>query len=127
MLSFNQEGNMELKKIREKMGITQKDLATQLNIKPTTYNGYEKNTSEPDIQTLIKLADYFHVTVDNLIGHNVPYLLDKSLLSNKQNELIDIISNLSDIECENVIGYCIGMKQAKQEQDLIINQFKRRN
>lgn len=42
-----------------------------MHIKPNTYNRYECGVNEPDIEMLIKLADFFHVSVDFLLGHTV--------------------------------------------------------
>ena len=59
---------MKLKELREEKKISQNKLATELKINVMTYNGWEKEKTEPNIQNLIKLADYFGVSVDYLIG-----------------------------------------------------------
>lgn len=58
-----------LKKLLEQHNISQKKLAMDLFITPSTLGNYIQNTREPDYGTLIKLADYFHVTTDFLLGH----------------------------------------------------------
>ena len=58
-----------LKKLLEQHNISQKELARDLFITPSTLGNYIQNTREPDYNTLIKLADYFHVTIDFLLGH----------------------------------------------------------
>jgi len=58
------------------------------DIKIPTFNGYVNNIREPNIETLIKIADFFNVTVDFLIGHNTL----------NDNEKIDIIPVNSRIE-----------------------------
>ena len=55
-----------LKNLRLKQKLTQKDVAKIINVAPTTYLGYEKGLSEPTIATLIKLANYFDVSLDFL-------------------------------------------------------------
>ena len=50
------------------MGISQQALAEALGISQQSVNRYENHKVEPDIDTLIKMADYFGVTVDYLIG-----------------------------------------------------------
>lgn len=47
---------------------TQKDLARELHVAPTTINGYIKGTRQPNLLILTQLADYFHVTTDFLLG-----------------------------------------------------------
>lgn len=59
-----------LKKLLEQYHISQKKLAEDLFITPSTLGNYIQNTREPDYSTLIKIADYFHVTTDFLLGHN---------------------------------------------------------
>lgn len=57
-----------LKMLRSARGVLQKDIAALLGIDRTTYVKYEKGVSEPSIETLLKLADYFGVSVDFLLG-----------------------------------------------------------
>ena len=60
---------MELKdRLRELRGNrTQTKIAELLGVKPNNYNGWE-NGKEPNIETLIKIADYHGVTLDYLTG-----------------------------------------------------------
>lgn len=57
-----------IERLREKEKITQKDLAVKLGIARTTYSGYENGAREPDLETLKKIADYFEVSTDFLVG-----------------------------------------------------------
>lgn len=59
-----------LRKLRLKKGVSQKKLAEYLNISQPSINKYENRGIEPDIDVLIKLADYFNTSVDYLIGHS---------------------------------------------------------
>ncbi len=54
--------------LREKHGLTQEELAKILGIKRASLSHYEKNRRVPDYEVLNKIADYFQVTVDYLIG-----------------------------------------------------------
>ncbi|RAU97135.1 helix-turn-helix domain-containing protein [Paenibacillus sp. YN15] len=54
--------------LREKRGLTQEDLANKIGISRASLSHYEKNRREPDYTTLTKLADFFHVSVDYLLG-----------------------------------------------------------
>ena len=58
----------KLKELRKALKQTQTDLATYLGITVSAYGNYELGQREPDIKTLNKLADYFNVTVDYLLG-----------------------------------------------------------
>ncbi len=48
--------------------ISQKQMAIDLGISPSTLNGYINNRREPDYDTLLKFAGYFHVSCDYLLG-----------------------------------------------------------
>lgn len=63
-----------LKEIREKKGISQTTLAKDLNLVRSTICQYEKGNRYPDIDMLIKLADYFGTSIDYLVDRiNEPY------------------------------------------------------
>jgi methanogenic corrinoid protein MtbC1 len=57
-----------LKAYRKECGLSQKDLASQLDIGQTTVANYEKDLRFPNASTLIKIADVLNVTLDNLLG-----------------------------------------------------------
>lgn len=57
-----------LKNIRKKYGISQQTLALAIGLTQQSVNMYENHKIEPDIDTLIKIANYSNVTVDYLIG-----------------------------------------------------------
>lgn len=59
-----------LRLLREERGFSQQKLADMLNISQQAVFKYEKTSNEPDISTLIRIADIFDVTVDYLIGNS---------------------------------------------------------
>jgi len=61
---------MRLKELRKQNQKTQEDIAQYLHIARSTYNGYEQNISEPTIETLSNLANYYNVSLDYLIGRD---------------------------------------------------------
>ena len=56
-----------LKKLRKQRKLTQHDLAEALHISQTSVSKYERGESEPDIEMLIKMSDFFDVTVDEFV------------------------------------------------------------
>lgn len=58
-----------LKQLRLERGISQQKLGEFLGITQQSINKYENHSVEPDIHTLILLADFFNTSVDYLIGH----------------------------------------------------------
>lgn len=57
-----------LKELREEKGLTQKQLAEQLNLHSVTYLHYEKSQREPPLAVLVQMAVFFEVTTDYLLG-----------------------------------------------------------
>lgn len=61
---------INLKKLREDASISQKALAEAVGVSQQSVNKYENHNIEPDIETLIRIADFFGTSVDYLIGHS---------------------------------------------------------
>jgi methanogenic corrinoid protein MtbC1 len=58
-----------LRELRRHRGLRQKDVAAALGLAQTTVANYEKNLRFPDEPTLVKIADFFSVSLDHLMGH----------------------------------------------------------
>ena len=75
--------------LREAKNMSKKELAAAINIKPNNLSKYEKGLSKPTIPTLIKMAEYFEVSVDYLLGLSSiknPYSSDR--FTPKETEII---------------------------------------
>lgn len=59
-----------LKDLREDRDIPIQEMLDLLHVSRTTYYNYESGNSFPTFDTLIKIADYFNVSVDFLIGRD---------------------------------------------------------
>lgn len=59
-----------LQDLREDRDISRKDLAMVLNISVSTLGMYEQGRREPNIDMLIKIANYFDVSIDFLVGRS---------------------------------------------------------
>jgi transcriptional regulator with XRE-family HTH domain len=57
-----------LKSLREDKDMSQKDLAGAIGVSPSTIGMYESNKRTPDSEMLNRLADFFDVSVDYLLG-----------------------------------------------------------
>lgn len=60
-----------LKQMRKLKNKTQDQVAVDLSLTRAQYSHFENNRNEPDQKTLVKLADYYGVTTDYLLGHKV--------------------------------------------------------
>ena len=63
---------MRLRQIRKERGIKQTTLCAALGIAQSTLSSWENSIYEPDQNTTLKLADYFGVSVDYLLGRDEP-------------------------------------------------------
>ena len=59
-----------LRDLRREYRLTQSDLAKILGTSTSTVGNWETGLREPDFETLQRLADYFHVTTDYLLGRD---------------------------------------------------------
>ena len=62
--------NFRLKELRKSRKISQLKLSIDLNMNQNTISRYENLEREADYATLIKLADYFCVSIDYLLGRD---------------------------------------------------------
>ncbi len=63
-----------IRHLRKLEKISQKELAESLEIPRSTLNNWERGSSEPKLESIIKLAEYFDVSVGDLIEDNIEYL-----------------------------------------------------
>ena len=59
---------MRLKELRLKNNLTQKEIADYLNIKQNTYSQYENGKRQVPTEIYMRLADYYDVSLDYLLG-----------------------------------------------------------
>lgn len=64
------ELDKKFKQLRLSSGLTQQQLADELGIGRVNYTRYENGTVRPDYETIIKLADYYDITLDELFDRN---------------------------------------------------------
>ncbi len=65
-----QELSDRLRLYRKRKGITQKELASEIGIVQTAVANYETGKRNPDLETLIKLADFFETSLDEFTGRD---------------------------------------------------------
>ena len=62
----------QLQKLRKDKGLTQEEAASIFGVKLSTYQKYERDAISPSYDTLIKIADFYGVTTDYLLGRETP-------------------------------------------------------
>ena len=105
---------MKLKELRKSKNITQLDVATVIGVSPQVLSRYERGEREPDYKTLCKLADFFGVTVDELLGRS-PQLFDDARV--ERPEVLDLFEQLNVAEQERALGY---MERMLEERGVVI-------
>lgn len=60
--------NLRIRDLREDMDLTQTQLAHILGCTQQTYSRYESGEIVIDIHSLIKLAEFYHTSIDYLVG-----------------------------------------------------------
>lgn len=71
---------MRIKELRQERNLSLRDLASELNIAYSSLGKYERGDQQPSFETLIKIADYFNVTTDYLIGRDEGKTVDLQTL-----------------------------------------------
>ena len=107
----------KLLELRKNKNLLQREVAFACDITTAAYGSYEKGDREPTLETLGKLADFFDVTVDELLGRS-PQLFDDARIDRP--EIIELFNQLSAEEQQQVIGYMKGLIYQR-------NEAKRRN
>ncbi|GAA5028410.1 hypothetical protein GCM10011506_14690 [Marivirga lumbricoides] len=60
-----------IKKIRSVRGLTQSHLADMIDVSRAVVSSYEEGRAEPKIETIIKTAEIFHISIDTLLKKNI--------------------------------------------------------
>ena len=85
-MSREEEDFMRLKEIRKSKGLSQLKLAMDLNTNQNTISRYETGEREPSINELIKIADYFNISVDYLLERTDDPTFIKRIDATRDNE-----------------------------------------
>lgn len=86
----------QIKAYRTKLGQTQAELASACNVKQNTVSAWETGRSEPDFESLKKMADIFNCSIDELLGQKEKPVVKDDRLNRKLELLND--ENLQRME-----------------------------
>lgn len=101
---------MNIKDLRVKMGISQLELAKKLGLPPSTLFNYETGRAEPSISTLIKLADFYNVTIDELVGRESD-TINLKFIGESESYLIKKILKMNELELAKTRAYVTGLTE----------------
>ena len=112
-----------LKFLRGKMGLTQAELAEQVNLNRSTVNNYENRLADPPLDIVVRFADYFGIALDSMLRIDLSSLTSgrlKSVMDGtdafvKRNLRVvattvgdDNIDNIELVEAKAQAGYLSG-------------------
>lgn len=79
-----------IRSLREDRDLRQTDVALATGIDQKTLSNYETGKTNPDSDILIRLADFFGVSIDYLVGRDTPHALTQA----------ELVQELTRIECD---------------------------
>ena len=91
----------KLRSLIEERNMTQKELAHQLNIAPSTMGSYVQSTREPDFDTLKLLAKFFGVSTDYLLDYH-----SGKAATHQEDDLLRIFRAMSEDERDICVEQC---------------------
>lgn len=85
--------NKRIKELRLSQGLNQVSFAKKLSVTKQTVSNWENNNIQPSIDMLIKIADYFSVSTDYLLGRDDTLLLRVDGLTETEIAHIELLIN----------------------------------
>ena len=71
--------NTNIRFLRKQKGLTQGDLANEINITRSSIGAYEEGRAEPKLDTLLRIANFFSITLDQLVSQDLSKTLEAAL------------------------------------------------
>lgn len=105
-----------LKHIRQKRGITQKDLALRINKSISAISSYESNAQLPPLDVIADIAVTLNTSLDYLVGMDKCNTIFVSSLSQEQTELLELMLH----EFQSDMAYT---GQPTQEQIILLQKL----
>ena len=68
-----------IKLLRTRRGRSQEETAIALEVKRSSYSGYENGTAEPSFELLVRMSEYFKVSIDKLLRDDLGALSDSQM------------------------------------------------
>ena len=107
---------MKLKEVRQRTKKDPKELANHLGITLQAYYRYERDEHTPSIDKLIKLADYYNVSIDYLVGRI--YQDDLGYISPDQRIAIKKLLKLNEQNVYIATQYIMGLLAGQGDNEL---------
>ena len=102
---------LRLRELRKSRKLTQAEVAKGVNCSAATYSRYEKGSRQPSLDMVLRLADFFGVSLDYLFGRTPP---DSSSLSDHEVYMLTKFRNAAESVREDVVDF-LDLKTSKKE------------
>ena len=124
--------NFRLRELRKDKGLRQIDLAQILGISPQSLGYYENQVNKPDPEMLVRMANYFNVSIDYLLGReddfgNITVTSSPSSdlsasspnasLTPEEKELLTLFRSLPNIRRKTVIDSIRFMSESPETEE----------
>lgn len=93
---------MKIISLRKEHGLTQEEISKAINISTRTYQNYELGTRKITVETLEKLANYYNVTMDYIVGRE---FTGGKKISESEYELLSVYRELNEFEQKRLLEY----------------------
>lgn len=109
---FGDEIMIRLLELRTEKKLSQRDVAKLFNISQGTYNNWENGKTQPSIEQLVSIADYFDVSLDYLLGRNdyEQYANANNMKSDRLRKMISLFNNLDEADQDALLRLLSGRR-----------------
>lgn len=116
LMVANQPGK-RIKELRIEKNLLQEKLAGYLNVSQQTVSKIETGTSDNPYDLLIKLADFFKVSIDYIYGRTeIRDMLTEEKIMNEYNEIISSYTHLNKIDQKTIRTIIKRLEEAEKEK-----------
>lgn len=102
--------NDEIKRLRLQRHLTQDNLAEAFGVSQSTIAAWENGTRKPTIDCIPKIAEFFGVTVDDIIGSDSKTIKNDPAESKLDHQLIELLVDFSPDEIQRILDFAAGIK-----------------
>lgn len=92
------------RQLRLDLGLTQSELGNKLGVIKQTVSNWENDICDPDVETMVALADLFGISVDDLVGHLNDCTIDTKIYFSTNLSYLRKRSNLTQEEVAEGVG-----------------------
>ena len=102
--------SLNLKNLREEKGLSQAQLAKQLHVGTGSVGMWESTDRIPPVKKLVKIADFFNVSLDVLLGRNNNFILQSTpILPQEESNLLSLFHKMTHAQKVRFMAYGEGM------------------